>query len=360
MTPSKLFDRSRRACRGLLAGLIVAFAGLSGFAAAADELDILRGKTIRFIIGGDAGSGTNLYGRPFIERLQKALPDTEIRAQNMSGASGGLALTEAAAAGGDVITLVVINNTPVFSQMRGSALAAYDLRQFHWIGSLTTNQRTMAMRKLLGPPKLDTLRSLGRLPVAVVSDAGSPSHLETVVISAMTGIPMKIVVGVDEDQRDAFILAGDADIVTSSYFSLVPLVESGDLVPVLKLSAEGYPPELADLPTLAEASRPGTPQALIRLMESLNKTGRLIAAAPATDPSVVTGLRSAFDQIMAEGELEKDFAEQKLVYAPTGGAELAERIDEALDQGEVGEHLKSYMECGERLSSDPTTTCAAD
>jgi hypothetical protein len=63
--------------------------------AQADELDILSGKTIRFIVGAGPTSGTSKYARPFADELKRLLPDTTIRVQSIDGVGSALARDEA-------------------------------------------------------------------------------------------------------------------------------------------------------------------------------------------------------------------------------------------------------------------------
>jgi tripartite-type tricarboxylate transporter receptor subunit TctC len=334
-----------------------ALAFLATASANGDELEALDGQSIRMVVGGGAGAGTDAYVRPLLDGLATLLPKTTIRAQNVSGAGGGVAAAEVYAVEGSAITLVAIHNAPIYSQMVGSKIAEFDLRQFAWIGALTNNQRIVAVRGTLEPPTLQGLRGLGRQPIAVTDDANAPSNIETVLINAIAGLGLHIVSGVDEEQRGPMLLAGDADVVVGSHYALAQMIEAGDLMPVLKFAKEGYPSSLDDVPTIADEALPGTPPKLISLMESLNNLGRLIAAAPSTDANVTAALRKAFDQAVADPALAQTYADRQLVLAPTSGADLAGHVERLVGDDETRLILKTYLDCGRKLSDDPASTC---
>src|SRR5262249_53579281 len=62
----------------LLAAVLLPSAGV----VRADELDVLKGRTVRVIIGGAPGETTDTDSRTFLTYLQAVLPQTTLRLQN--------------------------------------------------------------------------------------------------------------------------------------------------------------------------------------------------------------------------------------------------------------------------------------
>ena len=339
---------------GLMFAALVASAGQP---AVADELDILDGKTIRFIVGSDASSGTHRYARPFADELQRLLPETTIRVQAMPGAGSMVALAEAYGAAGSVITLVAGQYSPIYAQMLERDTVAFDLDDFHWIGALTNNQRTLAVRRTLEQQTFDDLVRRDVPPIALIDGAGSPGHYELRLITAMAGFDVRMVTGVEDDLRITMLMAGDADLVLNSYYQLDGIVEAGELTPILRYGRDDYPTTLDDLPTIADVARPGTPAALVDLLESFDKIGRPIAAAPATDPAIVAALRAAFESIVAGPELAAAYEKANLILAPTSGEEIAERIHDILGRSDTLASMKEYLACSERQGAELSTYC---
>jgi tripartite-type tricarboxylate transporter receptor subunit TctC len=343
-----------RDLRGVIGALAVTL--LFWSTASADELDVLSGKTIRFIIGSAPTSGTSKYARPFAEELQKLLPNTTIRIQSIDGVGSAVALSETYLAKGEVITLVAGQYSPIYAQMLGREVARFDLNQFHWIGALTNNQRTVAVRSSLNMTFADLLAS-GRTPVVLLDDSGSPGNIEMRLIAAVSGLKLNIVPGVEDEQRLAMLMAGDADMVVNSFYQLTTIVASGELTPILRYGRDGYPPELQAVPTVADAAPPEAPKELLRLLESVDKIGRPIAAAPATSPEIVEALRVAFDRIVESPALMAEYERQDLFLSPTSGKEIGERINDLLGRAETVEILKKYLDCSDRLSAGSVQNC---
>src|SRR5262245_33353078 len=84
----------------LLAAVLMPAAGVR-----ADELDVLKGRAVRVIIGGAPGETTDTDSRTFLTYLQAVLPQTTLRLQNDGGNGGASAILELFNASGRVITL---------------------------------------------------------------------------------------------------------------------------------------------------------------------------------------------------------------------------------------------------------------
>jgi tripartite-type tricarboxylate transporter receptor subunit TctC len=344
----------------LKAAITLSAAALFFGAAAAGnaaEFDILDGKTVRFVIGGPAGQNNDRTARLFIDVLKKKIPGMTVVAQNNGGASGQLALAEVQAATGDTITLVSTQPGPIYSQLSGAGAGGFDLDAFHWLGSLAGNQRLAIGPKALKDKSFEDLKNLGRQLVSLAASAGSSSETETLIISAITGLNMRVITGFDEDERTAMLLSGEADVVLGSFDPKTKaLIDSGDVVPLFQIGGSLLPAEYT-VPTLSDLAPADAPKDVIEVMESLNIMGRLIAAAPNTDPEIVGALRLAFDQIMADPEVVKAFAGIKMKAAPTEGKEVQRRIESLFGNPASVELIRSYIDCGRRISEGVVTSC---
>jgi tripartite-type tricarboxylate transporter receptor subunit TctC len=351
--------------RSLLASAVMAFAiglgaGAQAQGQAASGYEVLGGRTIRFIIGGSPGGTTDNYGRPVAEGLKALLPDSDVLVQTFGGGGGSvLALVEAATASDATINLVVIQNGPIYDQLLGSETLPVDVGRFHAVGSLTHDQRILAVHSSLGVTTFEDALALAQPLVTPVANATSPGNIEALLLGAVTGLKLDIVVGVDNATRETMLLAGETDADINSYVNLKPLIDSGVIVPVLRMSRDGYPPELDSVETLDAVVDPGTPEALIDLVDSLNRLGRLVVAAPGTSPAEVDALRLAFDRIMASPELRDAYDRQKLVLVPTTGTDVQLRLDALLADPEAAAMFRSYVDCGERRAAGEAIACPA-
>jgi tripartite-type tricarboxylate transporter receptor subunit TctC len=338
-----------------VAAIVALLLGCSN--ALADEFDILKGKSIRAVIGTTPGNINDATARAFLAALGRVLPETTIRSQNIEGAGGAAALREVQTARGE--TIAIVANGPIYAEMMAPEGVPSDLSRMRWIGSLIDNQRLLFIRKGLGGTSLETLYKLGRQPIAASSDAVSPSTIEALMLSAMTGLRLKVVPGVSDAMRDTMLLAGNVDVNVSGYSARRQLIETGVVIPVLRLGDGSYPDAVKSLPRIADVVREGVPAELVYFMEGLNRIGLLVGAAPATDPAVVSALGAAFEKAVADSDYKSQLAANgQTSTGSTSGAELAEIMRRLFD-GNAGlrASIKAYRECGQRISDGLATDC---
>jgi tripartite-type tricarboxylate transporter receptor subunit TctC len=342
----------------LMIACLIATVGLLG-QAEADELDILKGKTIRVIIGSTAGGAGDTITRAFFKVFEEIVPDASVRIQNVAGSGGAKAVKELQEAGGSVITVASFSNGLIYGQLISPDISPYDLNRLNWIGSLESAQRFLAIRSGLGGSSLDTLRNLGHQPIVPASDKFSSSSVQTHLVSAMFDLRMKVVLGTSDAQQEAMLLAGDIDALVGSAFELVAKIDRGELIPVLKFSNDSPLEQLKGIPTIADAVSADVPKELVFLMETLDKTGRLMAAAPTTDPAIVTALRAAFDRTASNPAYVEAMAKVNVTISPTSGAEVDDRLDKVIGPSSepVKKAAQAYLACGERMSEGEATRC---
>ncbi len=331
-------------CVRLVVLVAAAIASVSTAAAqgTADPANVLAGKTIRWIIASAPNSNTDNFARGLIAGMEAVLPRSTILAQNIPNSA--VALAEAESATGDALVVVIAHVTSIYGQMLGTEAFPTDLTTFHWIGALTNNERIVGVRAGLGVDTIEGLAALDRTLMAPNRGAGNPGAIEAYVLAKMFGLELNMVPDVDDALTNTLFLAGDADFVVNSYRTLMPLVEAGAMTVLLRLGEDGFPPELQDVPTLAEAAPEGAPAEIMEVIESLNRLGRLVMAVPAADEASVEALRAAFDEVTASAALADFYADHNLVLAPTPAAEVGERMDFLLANPASAAALKAYLQ----------------
>ncbi len=334
----------------------VSAVGMNPGGAHAGEFDVLKGKTIRFIIGGSPNGGTDLYSRPLVTGLKAVLPDTKISAQNID--KSAVAVQEVASAAGSVITVATLPNSPIYSQIVGAESTTRDIRSLKWIGAITSNHRVGFLRKSLGATTLAEVKGLGRQLVALTGPAGEANYFDTLLASVASGLNLRVVPGFDEEQRMAMLLAGDADFVFTNYFDVRALVDSGDLVPIFRINTHGYPPQFDAVPVLKDVAPASAPRNVIDSMEQLNLMGRMLAASPHTDEETVTALRSAFLRALALPEVVDTYRKGNLLPAPTEGEQVAIWISRLVSSDEVRAQIRDSIECAKAISEQSASECS--
>ncbi len=347
----------RRVLLGIAAAAVCLTASLTASAQGADPL---AGKTLRFIIGANAGGSSDNYARIFIDQLRPLFPNTTMVAQNLPGADGQFAIVEAAASGPNAVTLVFIQPGPIYDQLRQSTAPAIDLATFHPIGALASNQRLVIVRTSLGATNFDEVVALGLRLKTPTTSAVAANHVESVLIDAVTPLELDVIAGVDDQVRNPMFIAGELDAIVTSYFNVRTLFESGHMVAVLRTGETGYPPEFASLPSLADVALPGTPPEVIEIMDTLNALGRLLIAAPNTDPAAVEALRVGFDEVVAAPALAAEYDRLGLSFGPMSGHELEARMVTLLADRHAGDIFRAYLACGAEGAVGPAAVqCAS-
>lgn len=324
----------------------------------ADDLDALRGQTVRVIIGANAGGTTDTSARMFLDFVKALLPETTMRIQNMGGSGAAAAVKEVQEAEGSVVTIAIFNYGPIYNQLVSPELAPYDLSRLQWIGAMERVQRVLAIRSGLGGTTIDALRGLDRRAVIGASDASSPSTIEAYLINAMFGLGVRVLQGSSDSQNEVLLLAGEIEAEIGNPFEMSPKFESGAEIPVLRFSRDTVL-NIEGVPAIADIAPADVPDELIFFFETLDKTGRLVTASPATDPAVVASLRAAFDAVTADPEFVAAMAGIDIAVVPTNGPELSERLERLLgpESGNLQQILQSYLECGRRMSAEGVTAC---
>jgi len=318
----------------------------------------LSGKTVKLIIAGSPGGSHDAYGRTLVKHLETLLPETDFVVQNNRKAGGILAAKEVQEANGTSITLGLFHPSLVYMQLLDQQDGAFDLTRFKWVASLSRDQRFYGVRKDFAEPTLKgALAHDGQL-LAGTSAAGATSDVDLLLASALTGLHTKVVYGFRSSAQRKAIIAGELDMMVGSVAGSQNLLESGDLVPILKISPDSYPDSFADVPALQDSIQPGAPAQIVELMETINDTGRVLAAGPQTSDEDVEALRLAVAEIFQGAEYQQENEALGLFLSPATGDQVEARIGILLSgRPELKAMLAKAVECGRQISEAQIETC---
>jgi tripartite-type tricarboxylate transporter receptor subunit TctC len=131
-------------------------------------------KTITFIIGSDAGGGTDRGSRLFGEYLSRYLPGKPRVVYRNMGAGGGkirAANYMALQAGRDGLTVLGTDTTVASAPVARSEMSKYDPREFHPIGGFNAGGSVLIVRK----DAIERLTDPSATPVVVGTVSGMQS-----------------------------------------------------------------------------------------------------------------------------------------------------------------------------------------
>jgi tripartite-type tricarboxylate transporter receptor subunit TctC len=321
---------------------LVALAALAATPAAADAVaEFYAGKQIRFIIRSGVGGGYDQYSRLLGRHIGKHIPgQPSVRAANY--------VAKIAPQDGTILT-IVSQGLPVDQALGLNPSFTADLRDFHWVGNLSSSNQVMVTWHT-SPTK--TFADLMKRETTIgATQAGSISVQMPAVLNNVVGTKIKIVFGYP-DGRDVNIamergeVEGRATNPWASYVAVTPhLVEQKLIIPILQIGMMKDPAMphvqlMRDLKAINPAD-----QAVLEFMSKATVVGRPIATTPNVPPDRLAALRRAFDLTLKDPEFIKEAQTQRAEIQPMTGAELSQVVHEIIaTPAELRERVKAAIQ----------------
>ncbi len=333
---------------------------LTASSAFADYREQLSGRTLDVMVGFSNSGGGARFWSLFSTHMRKHLPDTIIRAEFKDGplavtGIGELYQTEA----GSLAIGLIRPPELAFVQIDDPAAITGDLRKAHWLLSVENLSYIMAARAGL-PVDPQQLRAPAETLILPVSDPLSTASRVSVLLSAITGIATRNVVGFNRSARSAALLAGDVDLLTVGLTSdLESVIASGDVVPLYSIVGDDFSALDPSLPTLDDFLSPDAPDTVVTFVQSARGMGRAFFAPPNTDPADVAALSELMQAIVTDPDFIQDAQLQGIPIAAKSGEALSQQIDALIPSDETARTLilNAYA-CGLEMSLNPAHTCS--
>ena len=216
-------------------------------------------KPVKLMVGAPAGGGTDIVARMLGEKLTDSLKQPFV-VDNRPGASNTIAADVTAKSPPDGQTLLVATNT-------GQAIAPHLLKlNFDVLKDLTPVALVMVVPNVLIVGPSVTARDVRELVAQMKakpdsfnfasSGAGSTQHLAGEAFKKLAGVTMTHIPYKGSSQAHADMLAGQAQLMFDTTSSAIGQIKGGKMR-ALAVTSTRRSPELADVPTLAEAGFPG-------------------------------------------------------------------------------------------------------
>ena len=247
-------------------------------------------KTVRLMVGANAGGGTDIIARMLAEKMADGLKGTYV-VDNKPGASNTIAADLTAKAPPDGHTLLVATNT-------GQAIAPHLIKLgFDPIKDLTPVGLIVTVPNVLvvgaGVPA-NNVRELVALMKAKPGDfkfassgVGSTQHIAGEGFNLAAGVQSVHVPYKGSSQAHLDVIGGSVEIMFDTTSSAMGQIKAGKFKP-LALTTATRSPELPNVPTLAEAGVTG--------FEMSTWYGLFVTAG--TPPDVVSRLQAELARIL--------------------------------------------------------------
>ena len=212
-------------------------------------------KTVRLMVGANAGGGTDIIARMLAEKFAESMKGTWV-VENRPGASNTIAADLTAKAPADGHTLLVATNT-------GQAIAPHLLKlAFDPIKDLTPIGLIVTVPNVLVVGAQVPVNSVGELVQAMKgkpgsfkyasSGVGSTQHIAGEAFDAAAGVKSLHVPYKGSAQAHMDIIGGQVEIMFDTTSSAMAQIKAGKFKP-LAVTTPTRSAQLPQVPTLAEA-----------------------------------------------------------------------------------------------------------
>ena len=321
----------RRTLRGCGLALGFALALLTpAIAAAAEEADFYRGKTMTIIIPIGPGGAYDAYARLVARHLGRKLPgNPAIVARNMPGGGGVIASNHLYnVAPQDGTTLAIITSSFANEQLFGNPQIKYDPRRFLALGRLLD---TTSVLFFWHASPIRTLADMLARPATIaISSVNEVPAYRLNAMNRYLGTSLKAIAGYPS-ARDYVMAAerGETDGGTSTFIGLSQLF-SGYIrerkLNILVQFAIARDANMPDVPTVVELAREAEGAQVFRYLVANDEIGRSVFTTPNVPPARLAVLRSAFEAMLADAEFRAEAEQLRLPLAPKSGEEMQKLV----------------------------------
>jgi tripartite-type tricarboxylate transporter receptor subunit TctC len=266
-----------------------------------------KGKTLKFVVGFGTGGGFDAYARMIAPPLGRAL-DATVVVENQPGAGGIIALNRIAAGPADGLSLMIVDGTPAaLGQLLGQENVRYDLTKLDHLGMISATRFAFLV------PMASNLKSMtdaGAMRSRVLFGSSGPTDGPTgsaAFFCEALAIQCRVILGY-KGSNDMILAMqrGEVDANFLSDSTAATLVRSRQ-ARAIGVAARTRSPLLPDVSTVFEQFElDPNQQWLLDYRANLNDLGRILVAAPGTEPVRLAALRSALRQVLTDPAVVDD------------------------------------------------------
>jgi len=292
-----------------------------------DVADFYRGKSLTIVVGHEAGTGYDFFGRMLARHIAKHMPGNPAAVvQNMQGAGGTRAanwLYNVAPRDGTVVSVFAPETAlkPIF----GDPAASYDPVRFTWIGNMDESVATCTVSARFAITSLDELRT--RATVFGATGVAAPTSKFAYALVNFIGAKIKVVQGYkgSNDLRIALNRGEIEGACGPSHSTLKTQwkddIESGRIRVLVQFGLKPHP-DLKGAAHIYDYAATEEQRAIFDVAFGPHVLGRPVIAPPAVPAEHAQILRTAFAAAMRNPELLSELERLGMVIAPSSGAEV--------------------------------------
>lgn len=307
------------------------------------QANFYQGKTIRIIIGYQAGDSHDQWARTYTRFLGKHIPGhPEFIAQNMPGAGGMIVANHVYnVTKPDGLTLGAIGGALIMAQITGRKEVQFDWPKFSWIGTPYVGGHLLYVRSDAGFKTVDDLRD--KPAKCSATGVGSTGYDLPRLLQDAFGLKFNVVSGYPGGaEQDLAMERGEVNcraITIDTFFGREPFLTwyKNGFVRVLLQTEKKRDEKISDVPTVYELmERYKTPEDKRRLVTAYLGLwafgSRPIVSTPGVPADRVKILRDAWNAMFKDREFNDELKRRRWEAQPVEGAELQAMAKEIVDQ----------------------------
>ena len=299
--------------------------------------DFYRGKTIRVVVGLEAGGGFDTTARILARYMGRYIPgEPTLVVENMPGAGSRVAanwLYEAAPKDGTAFG--VFNELQVLQQALGQADIKFDAKQFGWLGSTFSATIVCIARKDSGITKIqDVMGPSGKQFVVGSTGPGSNTGDFPQILRTALGANIKIVGGYNGTA--GISRAVDSNEVQGgcwTWESMGPTqgknLTDGVMVPLVQQGDEKVK-ELGSTPVATDVAGGDVNKKLILAITTPTSISKSFTAPPGVPAERLRALQDAFFKAWNDKDLIEEAKKAKIDIAPKKAEDTKKVVDQLL------------------------------
>jgi tripartite-type tricarboxylate transporter receptor subunit TctC len=305
--------------------------------------DFYRGKTVTILVGSPPGGGYDLYARLIAPYLAKKL-DAQVIIENRAGGSGLLALNVLNSSRPDGLTLMNASaEGAIMSKLTDRPGARWDLQKLNWLARVAEEPKVWFVAR---NSKIHNFDDALHAPKLMWSATGPADNISDVVavLSAATGLHSKIVNGYKGAKDMALAVAnGEVDAGVLTVSSVLPMLKSGDLVPIAIIGHKRWP-DLPNVPTIFELTKIAPDKTWwIDFREQVGEVQRALVAPPGVPQDRVDYLRATLREVLTDPAVIAQGNKANLPVSFLDGVALQKQIENIM-QNAAGDHLPQIQQ----------------
>jgi tripartite-type tricarboxylate transporter receptor subunit TctC len=304
--------------------------------AAEPSVEFWKGKIVNLIVPHGAGGGYDTYARllaPYIEKYSGCT----IVVDNVTGAGGDVGRNKVWNAKPDGLTIGFTSGTAmVYSQVSGSEGVRYDVAKVTWLArALAEPSVLVAPTKGVYKSGADLLKATAPVKFSV-SGVGDDDFFALSIVAHALKIKVNPVTGYKGSKEASLaVITGEVDAFETSVSTMLPIIQTGDVKPLLVITSKRVP-ELPDVPTVLEVAK-DVPGAADLLKVPINLTGvaRVFFAPPNLPKDKYDALEMVLQKALNDPDMlqKAKTAKRPIDYAP--GTEVTELVRDAVSKAQT-------------------------